>query len=263
MRTRLLASQAWHRARLITRSRAGIDPNVLISLPDFSAMFSCEYAHESWQRDGEIHRKVFGGSGGIGVNPGDLRALYYIVRNMKPRRILETGTYVCTSTIAMGLAQLANGGGDITTLDIDDVNAPDAAWRHIGMRASPEASASEVGCPIKFVRSPAVDFMRATKERFDFIFLDGDHTAAGVYDEVALATKLLSPNGLILLHDYHENRESLGATDDMIEGPKLAMRRIAAEHPSIRVVPLGSLPWPTKNTGKGPCWTSLAAVVHA
>ena len=80
-----------------------------------------------------------------------------------------------------------------------------------------------------------------------------------VYREVALALRLLSPSGRILLHDYYPEGKPLVHKGDFISGPYLALNRVIRECPSIRVQPLGTLPWPTKNDSNV---TSLALVVR-
>lgn len=41
-------------------------------------------------------------------------------------------------------------------------------------------------------------------DRFDLIWIDGDHTAAGVEYDVRWALKLLKPGGVLACHDYDE-----------------------------------------------------------
>jgi predicted O-methyltransferase YrrM len=99
--------------------------------------------------------------------------------------------------------------------------------------------------------------MRATDQRFDFIFLDGDHAARTVYEEVSLALPLLNKEGLILLHDYYPDAKPLYPHCAAIGGPFHALRRVHNENPVIEVLALGELPWPTK---QGTNMTSLALV---
>ena len=78
-----------------------------------------------------------------GVNPGDRRALYYFVRALDLKHVLEIGTNVGASTIHIAAAMKVNLLADETpndhslvTVDIVDVNdAPDAFWRLGGLRA--------------------------------------------------------------------------------------------------------------------------------
>lgn len=100
--------------------------------------------------------------------------------------------------------------------------------------------------------------MEKCEQRFDFIFLDGDHAAKTVYREVSAALKLLNPGGVILLHDYFNDLKPLWSNNILLAGPYLGVRRIREEGVPVRVIPLGQLPWPTK---LGSNVTSLALLV--
>lgn len=199
-----------------------------------------------------------------GVNPGDRRALYSLVKGLDPKRVLEVGTHIGSSTIHIAAALKANGsGGQLHTVDIYDVNDPvSGAWRKVGAPASPADMLARLGLGgiVTFHADGALDFMKKTAQRFDLVFLDGDHAARTVYAEVAAAMEVLSPSGMILLHDYYPGGLPLFQGDHAIMGPYLAMRRVMGECPCISVLPLGSLPWPTKRGGNA---TSLALVGRA
>ena len=100
--------------------------------------------------------------------------------------------------------------------------------------------------------------MKKTDKKYDFIFLDGDHTAQAVYKEVSAALSILESGGVILLHDYYPDARPLFPDGNIIGGPFKALERICKETPEIKVIPLGNLPWPTKQDTHT---TSLALVV--
>jgi len=110
---------------------------------------------------------------------------------------------------------------------------------------------------VNFIIEPSLLFMRKCNDKFDFIFLDGDHSPQTVYQELPLAFNLLTSNGIILLHDYFPDGKSLWGNRPPVKGPYLALKRLLDEKHALRVVPLGKLPWQTKfNTNI----TSLAIV---
>lgn len=195
-----------------------------------------------------------------GVNPGDRRAVYYLMRSLRPANVLEIGTHVGASTlhIAAGLKQ--NGAGDLTTVDIKDVNAPDGYWKHFRLVRSPADAISEIAMAsrVKFNTMPSVTAL-AEPSRYDFIFLDGDHAAATVYVELPLALRRLRPNGIILLHDYFPDAKPLWNDNQAIHGPFLACSRMKRESAAFNIMPLGALPWPTK---LGSNVTSLAIIAR-
>jgi predicted O-methyltransferase YrrM len=110
----------------------------------------------------------------------------------------------------------------------------------------------------KFVAQPSLDYLTTCGERFDLIFLDGDHAAKTVYREVPAALRALNPGGVILLHDYFPNLRPLWSDGSVLPGPWLAARRLQKEDARFEVLPFGSLPWPTK---LGSNVSSLALVV--
>jgi predicted O-methyltransferase YrrM len=112
---------------------------------------------------------------------------------------------------------------------------------------------------VRFEVAPAARFLAQTAERFDLVFLDGSHKAWAVYEEVALALRVLRPGGAILLHDYFAEARPITPDGRMIGGPFWAMQRIAAECPAIAVLPFGRLPWPAR---QGTPFTSLALVLR-
>ena len=111
---------------------------------------------------------------------------------------------------------------------------------------------------VTFNHAGSIEFMNACRLKFDFIFLDGDHSAATVYQEIPLALSLLKPGGIILLHDYFPEAKPLWSNRVVIPGPYLAVNRFIAEGNPLSVYPLGKLPWITKLQSK---ITSLALLL--
>jgi predicted O-methyltransferase YrrM len=249
--------------RLAATPREGFDAKSLrcVGAVDLESAFHGGEAEATWRADHAAIEDVFrtaGTSGGI--NPGDRRAVYCLVRTFAPRNVLEVGTHVGASTLAIGRALTSNGmRGRVTTVDIVDVNRAGAPWQQAGLPMPPRDLAATLRCAesIRFEVAPALDYLRATDERFDFVFLDGDHGARAVYQEVAAALRVLDPGGVILLHDYYPGGRSLFPDGHVIRGPFRAMSRVQRDCPGIAVLPLGNLPWPTK---QGLNVTSLALV---
>jgi hypothetical protein len=61
-------------------------------------------------------------------------------------------------------------------------------------------------------------------ESFDFIFIDGAHQIRYVTQDLRW-TRLLKVGGLVLLHDYYQDR---------LKGVRLSARRLLARHPNYR-----------------------------
>ena len=189
-----------------------------------------------------------------GVNPGDRRALYYLTRALRARRVLEIGTHVGASTIHIAAAMKRNGGdaGDecrLVTVDISDVNdADDAYWKRAGLACSPRDAIAAIGLAhcAAFVTMDSISYLDAHDERFDLIFLDGDHTAQNVYREIPRALQHLRPEGAVIMHDVFPGLRPLWRDGAVVPGPFLAVQRFRNEGAEIELLPLGALPWPTK-----------------
>jgi cephalosporin hydroxylase len=195
------------------------------------------------------------------VNLGDRRAIYSLTRALRPRSVLEVGTHLGGSTMMIALAlRHAQRGGRLTTVDILDVNGPKGAWRD-ACTPPPKQLMADIGCEdiTHFVSATSIEFMRHCNERFDLVFLDGNHEAPVVYQEIPLALELLESGGVILMHDVFPDLKPLWSDGSVIPGPVLAMQRLTEEGAPIRIQPLGELPWRTK---LGSNVTSLALLLR-
>ena len=235
---------------------------------ELGRMFTSTDIAADWQRVSDRLAAAGIGEASGGINRGDRRALYYLIRSLRPRSMLEIGTHVGASTVIAALAlhdNSAQGGppATMTTVDIRDVNDERAQpWREFGSSASPREMLRTlgVGHVVTFVTSPSLTFLAGTPDTYEIAFLDGDHSAATVYREVPAAMRVLAPGGLILLHDFFPGTRPLWPGAVVLPGPAFATERLIEEGAQLRVVPLGELPWPTK---LGTNVTSLAVVVAA
>jgi predicted O-methyltransferase YrrM len=207
----------------------------------------------------------------VGVNPGDRRALYYVVKCLRPRTVLEIGTHVGASSthIALALKRLDDGDGQqsrrLVTVDLEDVNDPvTRPWAQHGAINSPAEAVRSLGLDayVHFVHSSATGFMQSDQDRYDLIFLDGDHSAAAVYRELCAALTLLNDGGRILLHDFFPREKPLWSNGVVIPGPWRAVERLRREGAAIDVWPLGALPWPTKLRSHVTSLASVGALIH-
>jgi predicted O-methyltransferase YrrM len=183
------------------------------------------------------------------VNPGDQRALFYLISALKPQKVLEIGTHIGCSTIHIALALKNLSSHSLVTVDIRDVNDPiQQPWLEFNASASPSDLIQKLGCQefTQFKISPSIEFLDNDQQRFDLIFLDGSHEAEIVYQEVPRALQKLSKSGFIILHDYFPDGKSIWENQQPITGPYLAIKRLQKEGATFNVIPLGKLPWPTK-----------------
>ncbi len=207
-----------------------------------------EYAEE-WNGVERSAAQLGLGDSNGSVNPGDRRALYYLARTLKPQSLLEIGTHLGGSTVHLALAQLQNRVGELVTVDVKDVNdVEEQPWKKFGACFAPREMLEKVGChhQVHFVTETSTEFFSTHTEKYDLIFLDGNHSAGIVYQDITGSLGHLRKDGYILLHDYFPNLEPLWSDGSVIPGPALAVGRLMQEDPSFDVLPLGTLPWPTK-----------------
>jgi predicted O-methyltransferase YrrM len=203
-----------------------------------------------------------------GVNPGDRRAVWYLIKGLGARSVLEIGTNVGASTVHIASALQSTARQDssisprLVTVDVQDVNSPVSGfWKERGLKASPKEMIQALGCGnyVSFVTEPSLTYLDRCTDRFDFIFLDGDHSASAVYQEIPRALNVLKTGGVILLHDYFPRNRPIWANGSLVAGPYVGTARLTREGVPIKVVPLGELPWPTK---LGSNRTSLALLTR-
>ena len=136
-------------------------------------------------------------------NPVEIESLYERVCDLRPRRVLEIGT--------------ARGG---TLYLWTQAATPDAQLISVDLPGG-EFGGAYPPCRVPFYQqfarpqqsmnllradSHAADTLAKVKdllrcEKFDFAFIDGDHTYAGVKQDFEMYGQLVRPGGLVAFHD--------------------------------------------------------------
>lgn len=128
--------------------------------------------------------------------------LYRLIRRLRPRRILEIGTQIGASAVAMALAQRDNGSApDVTCVDpflpTGDNDGLDslALWYRNVRR-------SGVGDGIGLVMSTSQQALPRMQPGFDFIVVDGSHAYEDVRYDLDASARLCARGGYVWCHDY-------------------------------------------------------------
>jgi predicted O-methyltransferase YrrM len=233
---------------------------------NLAAVFSNPAVEKEWEHVAREIAELKITDKAAGVNFGDRRALYYLIRHLRPKTVLEVGTHVGASTAHIVAALRKDpgiGSFRLDTVDIYDVNDPVVGpWATMRSTHPPAEMMRLMGCAaaVTFHAMDSMDYLPACKQKFDLIFLDGDHAPGRVYREVPAALKLLNPGGYILLHDYFPNARPLWENGAVVPGPFQAVQRFQREGAAVEVLPLGALPWSTKQNSNV---TSLAVLGKA
>ena len=113
------------------------------------------------------------------------RFLKFLVKMIKPKRILEIGTFTGYSAICM--SEGLDADGKIYTFEVED-ELEDFTRKWI--------DGSEHGSKIVFTIGNALEIVPILGEKFDMVFIDGNKREYIEYYEMAI--KHLSPGGWIL-----------------------------------------------------------------
>ena len=87
-------------------------------------------------------------------------------------------------------------------------------------------------CPhnskIEFHESKSVDVLNLLNEEFDFIYIDGDHTASSVLEDIVRCFQLIRSGGVIILDDATRWKYTKHSTKEKSGDPSLAPRMAIA-----------------------------------
>lgn len=137
---------------------------------------------------------------------------HYLVRANGCVRVLETGTARGVSAACLASAVAHRPDGCVVTLDIQPYLERETLWALL-----PETIRSRIDARVVDALTGMTAALESG-ERYDAVLLDSLHTEEHVWAEFQLATQLVCPGGLILIHDATYKG---GTVDD-------ALRRIEA-----------------------------------
>ena len=120
-------------------------------------------------------------------------SLFSLIYTLKPKNVLEIGSYQGGSAIIIYNALEANKLGTLTLID-KNPKIPPNVWQKIKKRTT-----IHIGDSFKLINSLFYN------NNFDFVFIDGDHTFNGVIKDSFSAIKILNKDGYILYHDCHHD----------------------------------------------------------
>ena len=241
--------------------------------------WSSKILDSEWEDLKDVHSKLELPAFTGGVNPGDQRAIYYLIKGFDISSVLEIGTHLGCSTVSIALALKGRKNVKLTTVDIRDVNDKNAlhdekyiphdfrgkSWHKFKSKFTPKELVEKIDCDsfVDFKINDSIDFFKKDKNKYDFIFLDGNHDFEVVYEELPLAIEHLNKNGLILLHDYFLDLKPLWKESDIVcSGPFKAVAKLFQEGLNFYVQPCGSLPWEVKYKGEHVTSLALGAVFN-
>ena len=165
-------------------------PVETLSLGDFDQLGHFT-AYKPRQPDSELYKKV-----GCYFRPNYERGLliYSLIRRYRVETYLEIGFGRGYSALCAGKAMSENGGGTVVSVD------PNFDKNHFEFLK--KVYPSEWTASIEVVKEKSQDFLPTMKRKYDFIYIDGDHT----FDAVKSDWENSKDNYLkfLLFDDYHK-----------------------------------------------------------
>ncbi len=131
------------------------------------------------------------------------RLLHTIVRMLRPSVIVEIGSARGYSTCAFSLGCSENGHGMVYAIDPHAQND----WTDVGTGGATEdflrerlrSYQLEPYCTI--LKKTSVEAAAGWSKNIDLLFIDGDHTMAGVRNDFEAFGRWVGPEGLLIFHD--------------------------------------------------------------
>lgn len=122
---------------------------------------------------------------------GEKMLLYWMIREFKPERVVETGTHRGLTTLYMLAALEDNKKGSLITCDPNDY------WQQIGNFSK----FPELMPRVQYRRLPGVQMLAEHEGEIDFAFIDGFHGKEDVVPEIEELMPKLSKRAVVVYHD--------------------------------------------------------------
>jgi len=191
-----------------------------------------------------------------GINPGDQLFIRNFIVDNSIKTVLEIGTHLGASGLAILDGLDLTGGICFHTVDVLDVNSTSTKkYDKYKPEILPKDIFNKFKTPTTFFSKGSDVFFAENKRKYDLIFVDGAHSKALAKKDIWNALKAVAVNGHIILHDYFPEGKPIWEGKIAIMGVYEAVEELIAEGVLIDVFPLNELAYETKCGGKK---TSLA-----
>ena len=148
-------------------------------------------------------------------------------------KFLQIGSYTGDASKWLLDNILTNTGSTLT--DVDTWGGSDEAvhkqfdWNDV--EATYDNKLSKFNNVIK-VKKTSQNFLETDNNKYDFIYIDGDHTAKAVYSDAVLSWKLLKSGGILAFDDYTWQHES----GDPEKAPGVAIDKFLKEYVGLFIL---------------------------
>lgn len=137
------------------------------------------------------------------LHPGEMEVLVALVASVRPRTVLEIG---CNEgRTAKAILRHVPAIREYIGVEVPVSYRPALAAQRREVTALPGRLAQHDRRFCLALRARgSLDLSAADLPRCDAVFVDGDHGAAAVRHDSALAAAVLNPGGIVIWHDYNE-----------------------------------------------------------
>lgn len=173
------------------------------------------------------------------------RLLYSFVRAIRPKIVVETGTFIGYSALCIAQAMEDNDAGHLHCFDlfatppknyISPVLGPresllEIAREHLERAGLAHRASLHPGDSSASIRR----VFRDRKDAVDLAFIDGDHMIEGCLEDWTSVDEILKPGGIVFLHDTNPDVCGWVGPRHLLDGLR---RRSGAEYPWIDILGL-------------------------
>jgi predicted O-methyltransferase YrrM len=163
--------------------------------------------------------------------------LYGLVRSMKPDLCVEIGSARGRSACSIGMALKENGRGKLVAIDPhrrtewNDYQSVDTFETITGNLA-----VLELTDWVEIRRSTSLEAVQGWQRPIDMIFIDGDHSYAGVKRDWQLFMPHVRQFGVVVFHDtLWDLRADLGAANEDMGVPKFVEELRSEGYPVLTI----------------------------
>lgn len=130
---------------------------------------------------------------------------YSLIVNLKPKRVLCIGSRTGFIPAILSLAVKENGFGVVDFVDADYDETHPKAWTGIGfwkkVNIKKYFSFLDIKKNLNFYLMTSEEFYKKFKYRYQYIYIDGDHSYEGVKKDYLMFWRRLDKYGLMVFHD--------------------------------------------------------------
>lgn len=144
--------------------------------------------------------------------------IYTLIREVKPKTILEIGTWDGMQAVKM-ITEAKKYNQEVFYYGFDlfedisaEVRKKEAHVKRSVTHQAVDAAIKATGASYQLIRGNTLETLPvfATPKILDFVYIDGGHSIETIKSDWDNVERLMSPNTVVLFDDYYHNTEIIG-----------------------------------------------------